>query len=201
MEVRTHCTHEQAVADFRAIEERFRTLAGYTREQLLWRPCGNAWCITECVEHVALANAAYLEKITVALPGAAASSSDETLRIGGWLSALLLKSVSPRATRKLKAPSKIQPMRVDPDEAFARLAVTNAEIIALLEKRPLPNYNVVRFQNPFTVSSAFLILAAHAQRHLAQAELVSEMPEFPTCSFQAHAPELSRRPPEMVRPL
>ena len=186
MEVQMECTPEQAIADFTGLGERFGCLAGYTRQQLLWRPdAGKAWCIAECVEHVALANAAYLENIEPVVSRAAASSGSGPLHIGGWLSALLLKSVSPQAKKKLRAPRKIRPLHVDPGEAFERLAATHAEILALLDMRPRPDYNRVRFQNPFvplvrfTVASAFLIMAAHGRRHLAQAERVREAPGFP----------------------
>lgn len=180
------CTREQAIADFTGLGERFSSLADHTREQLLWRPdAGKAWCIAECVEHVALANAAYLEKIKPVVSRAAAGSGGAPLHIGGWLSALLLKSVSPQAHSKLRAPSKIRPLRVNPDEAFKKLTATHAEVLALLDMQPHPDYNRIRFQNPFvplvrfTVASAFLIMAAHGRRHLAQAERVREAPGFP----------------------
>jgi len=186
MEVQMECTAEQAIADFTGLGERFGSLARHTREQLLWRPdAGKSWCIAECVEHMALANAAYLENIKPVVSRAPATSSSGTLHIGGWLSALLLKSVSPQAKRKLGAPRKIRPLRVDPDEAFKRLAATHAEILALLDMQSRPDYNRIRFQNPFvplvrfTVASAFLIMAAHGRRHLAQAERVREAPGFP----------------------
>jgi hypothetical protein len=186
MDEQMECTPEQAIADFTGLAERFASLAGQTREQLLWRPdAGKSWCIAECVEHVALANAAYLENLKPVVARADASSGSGTLHIGGWLSALLLKSVSPQAKRKLGAPRKIRPVRVDPGKAFKSLAATHAEILALLDVQPRPDYNRVHFQNPFiplvrfTVASAFLIMAAHGRRHLAQAERVREAPGFP----------------------
>ena len=186
MEVQTECTPEQAIADFNGLGERFGSLAGHTREQLLWRPdAGKAWCIAACVEHVALANAAYLENINPVVSRASASSGSAPLHMGGWLSTLLLKSVSPQAQRKLRAPPKIRPLRVDPGEAFKKLAATHAEILLLLDMQPHPDYNHIRFQNPFvplvrfTVASAFLIMAAHGRRHLEQAERVCEAPGFP----------------------
>src|SRR5713101_9160885 len=150
MEVQMERTPEQAIADFTGLGERFGSLAGHTSGQLRWRPdAGKAWCIAECVEHVALTNAAYLENIKPVVARAAASSGGGPLRIGGWLSALLLKSVSPEAKRNIRAPRKVRPLRVDPGEAFQRLAATHAEILALLDMQPRPDYNRVRFQNPF----------------------------------------------------
>jgi len=185
MDVQTESTQQQAIADFTGLAESFGLLAGHTHEQLLWRPeAGKAWCIAECVEHVALTNEAYLQNIKPVVDYAPNSGS-ESLRIGGWLSALLLKSVSPQAKRKMNAPRKVRPLRVDPDSAFKRLAATHAEILALLKVQPCPDYNRLRFQNPFvplirfTVASAFLIMAAHGHRHLAQAQRIREIPGFP----------------------
>ncbi len=184
MEPRLSCTVQEAIADFVDLGERYAALSRKcTREQLLWRPASGAWCIAECVEHVARANVAYLTKILPALSGArTAPAQDGTLRIGGWLSALLLKSVSPEAPRKLKSPGKIRPLSVEPDKAFSDLKDTHAGLRSLLEKKPRPDYNRVRFQNPFvplvrfTVASGILIMAAHGRRHLLQAERVSLMP-------------------------
>ncbi|PYV52323.1 MAG: hypothetical protein DMG92_01390, partial [Acidobacteria bacterium] len=111
MGVETQRTREQLVGDFTELGERFAALdRNYTREQLLWRPeAAKAWCMAECVEHVALANAAYLAKIQPAISRAhAVAPMSNPLRIGGWLSGLLLKSISPQAERKLSAPKKIR---------------------------------------------------------------------------------------------
>ena len=104
MAASTECTREEAIAEFRKIADQFNAIAQkHSREQLLWRPDAKAWCTAECAEHVALTNAAYLRNIKSAISGApGASSTNDSLRIGGWLSALLLKSVSPGAARKLK---------------------------------------------------------------------------------------------------
>src|SRR5262249_12097025 len=155
--------------------------------QLLWCPeSGQAWCMAECAAHVALTNRAYLENMKPVLSSAPAQiGGDEYLRIGGWLSALLLKSVSPGAPRKMTAPKKIRPLRAVPEAAFEELEATHDEILVLLQTKPSPGFNRLRFQNPFvplirfTVASGFLIMAAHAERHLLQAQRVSAISRFP----------------------
>jgi hypothetical protein len=142
--------------------------------------------VAECVEHVALANAAYLAKIQPAISRAhAVAPMSNPLRIGGWLSGLLLKSISPQAERKLSAPKKIRPLAVEPSDAFKKLAASHFTIISILETKAQPDLNRVRFRNPFiplirfTVASGILIMAAHGRRHLLQAERIREMLEFP----------------------
>ncbi len=188
MNSRTNCTREQAIAEFTDLNDRFASLAqGRTPEQLLWRPDGGkSWCIAECVEHDALANRAYLSNIQPVTSGAAAGdSASDSLHVGGWLSGLLLRSVSPEAPRKLKAPRKIRPLSVNVNEAFSKLAATHKDVISILELNPRPDFNRLRFQNPFvplirfTVASGILIMAAHAQRHLLQAERISTTAGFP----------------------
>ena len=188
MEVGTQRTREELIGDFTELGERFAALdRNYTREQLLWRPeAAKAWCMAECVEHVALANAAYLAKIQPAISRAhAVAPMSNPLRIGGWLSGLLLKSISPQAERKLSAPKKIRPLAVEPSDAFKKLAASHFTIISILETKAQPDLNRVRFRNPFiplirfTVASGILIMAAHGRRHLLQAERIREMLEFP----------------------
>jgi hypothetical protein len=183
---RTEYTREQAIAEFRKLADQFTAIPQkYEREQLLWRPCAKAWCMAECAEHVALTNTAYLRKIKPAISAApGASSTNDSLRIGGWLSALLLKSVSQEAPRKLKAPTKMRPLNVDPQPAFKKLAATHDEILSILSTSPNQDLNCIRFQNPFvplirfTVASGILIMAAHGRRHLLQAERIPEESGF-----------------------
>jgi hypothetical protein len=186
MAASTECTREEAIAEFRKIADQFNAIAQkHSREQLLWRPDAKAWCTAECAEHVALTNAAYLRNIKSAISGApGASSTNDSLRIGGWLSALLLKSVSPGAARKLKAPTKIRPLNVNPQHAFKKLAATHDEILSILSTPSEADLNRIRFQNPFvplirfTVASGILIMAAHGQRHLLQAKRICEQSGF-----------------------
>lgn len=188
MESRTHRTRQQAITEFNELDECYAALSRkYTREQLLWRPDGGtAWCIAECVEHVALANAAYMKNIQAALSRTAVGPiATDTLDIAGWPSAMFLKSVSPEGKIRNKAPKKIRPVSVDSAQAFNRLAATHKEILAVLRLQPLPDVNRLRFQNPFfffvrfTVASGILILAAHGHRHLLQAERIQNLAGFP----------------------
>jgi hypothetical protein len=186
MEAKLSCTTEEAIAGFAYLTERYAALfKQHTREQLLWQPGSGIWCVAECVEHVALTNSAYLKNILpVVERGRVSAAGNESLHVGGWLSGLLLKNVSPQAPRKLKAPKKIRPLAVQPGKAFEQLQETHAKILALLELRPHPDFNRIRFPNPFfplikfTVASGILIMVAHGRRHLLQAERVCSMPGF-----------------------
>lgn len=181
---RAERSRAELIADFRELDERYAALPRlYTEEQLLRRPLPGAWCIGECVEHVALTNTAYLDNIYPALSLVPAGmENDGPLQIGGWLSALLLRSVSPGVPRKMKASRKIRPsMLGNTAAAFERLRNTHDRIRGLLEAKAQPDFNRVRFQNPlvplikFTVASGILIMAAHGRRHLEQAERVPAM--------------------------
>jgi hypothetical protein len=183
---RTEYTREQAMAEFREIADQFTAIPQkYDREQLLWRPDPKAWCMAECAEHVALTNAAYLREIKPAISAApGTSSTNDGLCTGGWLSALLLKSVSPEASRKLKAPTKMRPLDADSQEAFKKLAATHDEILSILSTPPKADLNRIRFQNPFvplirfTVASGILIMLAHGRRHLLQSQRLPEQSGF-----------------------
>ncbi len=189
-------TREQLVNEFLELDRIYSDLfKRCTREQLLWRPSNGGWSIAECIEHVARANSQYLPplKTAIAKGGPPAPAQDYRLSPGGWFSAAFLKRIGPQVTVKFKAPRKIRPLSVDPEQAFQELRRGHLEIQELLAAKTQRDLNRIGFKNPFisalrfTVATGFLIMAAHGRRHIEQAERLSKLNGFPTDRAQQSA--------------
>lgn len=183
-------------AEFADLDQRYSILYNRcSREQLLWRPRNESWCIGECVEHVSRGISEYLGPMRRAiLKGRPPALEENDLFVpGGWFSAAFLKRIGPEVTVKFKAPGKIRPLSVDPEKAFEDLSRGHADIQQLLLETAQLDLNRIRFKNPFvpvlrfTVATGFLILAAHGRRHLLQAERVAQTPGFPENRAQQSA--------------
>ena len=180
-------TREELIADFLDQDQRYRALVeNCSRDQLLWHAPGS-WSITDCVQHVSLANSQYLEPIRQAIEANKAPAAPvKTLSTAGWFSSYFVANVvSAEKKKRFKAPQKIRPSPAQPDEALERLLATHAEIRALLASTDLPDLNKIRFKNPFvsvirfTVATAILVMAAHGRRHLLQAEAIRNIASSP----------------------
>ena len=109
---------------------------------------------------------------------------------GGWLSAAFLRRIGPQVTVKFKAPSKIRPQSVEPEQALQELRRGHAEIQELLASTSQFDLNRIRFRNPFlplvrfTVATGLLVMAAHGRRHLEQAQRISDLADLPGTASQ-----------------
>ena len=189
-------TRAQVSADFLELDQLYATL--YNRcssVQALWRPENGSWSVAECIQHVALSISQYLTPMrrAIAKGGPPAPDAECLFVPRGWFSNAFLKRIGPQVTLKMKAPGKIRPLAVEPEQAFQNLRNGHAEIQQLLQETSRLDLNRVRFRNPFipvlrfTVATGFLVLAAHGRRHLLQAERVTGTKGFPEGQAQQSA--------------
>ena len=180
-------TREELATDLLDQDQRYRALVeNCSPDQLLWHRPGS-WSITDCVQHVSLANSQYLAPIRQAVQSDKTSAGlATTLSTTGWFSSYFVANVvSAEKKKRFTAPKKIRPTPAAPDEALQRLLNTHAEIRRLLASPGLPDLNRLRFKNPFvsvirfTVATGILVMAAHGRRHLMQAEAIREAAGFP----------------------
>jgi hypothetical protein len=189
-------TRTELCDDFTDLDQQYSALYNRcSREQILWRPANGAWSIAECIEHVALSISQYLKPIqaAVAKGGTPPAEQDYPFVAGGWFSNAFLKRIGPEVTSKFKAPGKLRPLSVDPEQVFADLRRAHQEVQLLLAETTRLDLNRIRFRNPFipvlrfTVATGFLVMAAHGRRHLLQAERVTQADGFRQNSAQQSA--------------
>jgi len=157
-------------------------------EQLNWKPSPDRWSVAQCFDHLVTSNAAYFPIFESVINGQKKSRAIERLPLLPSLwGKLLIKSLDPKATRKLKAPGRFQPSASDISgsiiEEFVGHQTKIAESIeAINELDPerivitSPAASIVTY----SLMDAFRIIVVHEKRHLQQAQRVTQEPGFPT---------------------
>lgn len=175
----------------RQIEDNRRSAEGLVRDlteaQLQWRPDERSWSIAQCLDHLAVANRAYLGPMRQALAEARRRGSTRRGSIRpGWFSRWFIQTMEPPPRRKLPAPRKIVPaLGKNGGEVKRDFFAAQSETLELLKEAAETDLNRTRFVNPFfpllrfTVGTGFLVITAHERRHLWQAERIRQRPGFP----------------------
>ena len=153
-----------------------------TEEQAAWRPSPGSWSASECLDHLACTNRAYLVAFEAATLHARARNR---LRRGpavpGWFAAQFLRQLEPpvKPGRKIRAPKSICPRKGLPlAEAYAEFLSAQKLVHEFLEANADLDLAGIRFVNPFipglrfSVASGLHIVLAHERRHLWQARQV-----------------------------
>jgi len=157
-------------------------------EQLNWKPSPDRWSVAQCFDHLVTSNAAYFPIFESVINGQKKSRAIERFPLlpNLW-GKLLIKSLDPKATRKLKAPGRFQPSSSDISgsiiEDFMKQQTKVAESI-----EAIGNLNPARIviTSPaasmitYSLMDAFRIIVVHEKRHFQQAQRVTQEQGFPT---------------------
>ena len=153
-------------------------------ERFNWRPDERSWSVAQCLDHLNVANLAYLAPMRAALnrKGRVRRGAIQPGFFGRWF----VGTLEPPPKRRLPAPKKIVPAaRKSRDEVIGEWRRIQAEVKDLLRAGAAQDLNGIRFVNPFfslirfSVGTGFQVIAAHERRHLWQAERVLANPRFP----------------------
>lgn len=144
---------------------------------LMRRPAPASWSVAENLEHLSATAATFGRRIRRHLEASAIAQTgrQETLSIVGRMYRRL---VEPPARLRLKVPAAaLLPGEIVSREALlARFSETHATLIALIEESDAYDRMRIRIPTPFakritiTLYDSFAVLAAHARRHIWQAE-------------------------------
>ena len=178
---------EQLVQDVRTIsdsaEREFGTLS---RDQLNWKPTPQRWSVAQCLDHLMTTNVAYFPQFESIAKGEKRTTLVERLPVVPKLWAkLLIKSLDPKTTRKLKAPATFQPSASDLSGSIINDFVEHqrrvGEWMETVKRLNLdrvitsPAASVVTY----SLMDALRIIVVHEQRHLQQAQRVMADEKFP----------------------
>jgi hypothetical protein len=151
-----------------------------------WRPAPGAWSVSQCLDHLAVANRVYLAAMEA--PAARARREGRLRRgaarpgiIGSWFVRSLEPPVNPRL--KTKSPRSIQPGTLPLAEAVAALLASHDQVRAFVRANADLDLAGVRFPNPFvpgvrfSLATGLHVIPAHERRHLWQAWRVRQAAE------------------------
>ena len=173
---------------FDAIEADARALVNGLSEPLgAWRVDATAWSVAECLDHLAIANRAYLCAME---PVADRSSMLGSTRRGpaqpGAFGSWFVRSLEPPVNSRFrtKAPESIRPRRAPSlADALAQFLASHDEVRSFLRRYAHIDLAGARFPNPFvrgirfSLATGLHVIAAHERRHLWQAWRVREAAE------------------------
>jgi len=174
---------ESLQSQLRAASDEAGTLAAeLTEEQAAWRPAPGSWSASECLDHLAITNRAYLAAFEAATDRA---RTRKRMRrrpaVPGWFGAWFVQQLEPplKPGRKMPAPKVLTPRKDLPlAEAYAEFLSSQKLIHNFLEANADLDLAGIRFVNPFipglrfSVASGLHIITAHERRHLWQAQHV-----------------------------
>ena len=157
-------------------------------EQLNWKPAPERWSVAQCFDHLVTTNVSYLPIFDSVINGRKKSRAIERFPLlpNLW-GKLLIKSLDPKATRKLKAPGRFQPSSSDISgsiiEDFVEQQTKVEESIEAIKKL---NPGRIVITSPaasmitYSLMDAFRIIVVHEKRHFQQAQRVTHEARFPS---------------------
>ncbi len=168
-------------------EEARAVVAGLDEAQLNWKPTPDQWSIAQCLEHLANASHGfnpYFDRVVARVRQKFPAASPPAYRptfMGGWL----IKYVEPESPRKLKAPKIFQPSASNVQGALEKFLAQQKTFRQYVGDTQGIDYNRTRLRSPVTplirysLADAYVITVVHEQRHLAQAQRVRHLIDFP----------------------
>jgi hypothetical protein len=162
-------------------------VAGLDDARANWQPRGGAsWSVAQCLDHLAVANATYVEAMAEAAARARGRGHSRRGPVSpGLFASLFIRELEPPVRRRMRNPRVIAPTSALPAaEALSRFLRSQDGVRRLLDEAKDLDLSV-RFANPYVpglswrLQAGFLIVAAHDRRHLWQARRVRADAGFP----------------------
>ena len=162
------------------------TFGQLSPSQLNWKPGADRWSVAQCFDHLLTSNAGYVPVIDSVLAGKKRTFWESIPVLPGLMGKLLVKSLEPSNTRKLKAPKRFEPAQSDIKSSVINDFVDQQDKIVEkmkatehldLEKTVItsPAAGVVTY----SLMDAYRIIVVHEQRHFQQAKRVMDEAGFP----------------------
>ncbi|HEX5966076.1 MAG TPA: DinB family protein [Pyrinomonadaceae bacterium] len=165
-----------------------KVFGALTKEQLNWKPSAERWSVAQCFDHLMTTNSGYLPIIDDILKGQKQSSVWQKLPfLPSLWGKMLIKSLDPSQTRKMKAPKRFEPSQSDVNGSIINDFASQQQL--LIEKiKATSNLELERIviTSPaasfisYSLMDAYRIIVVHERRHFQQAQRVTEESEFPT---------------------
>jgi DinB superfamily len=170
----------------RVATEAKATFGGLTASQLNWKPSAERWSVAQCFDHLLTSNKGYLPIVDSVLAGKKPTFWERMPVIPGLAGGLLIKSLDPATTRKIKAPksfepedSDIQPSVIDDFVAQQRAIVEKMKATEHLDLERIVITSPALSAITYSLMDAYRIIVVHEHRHFQQAKRVTEEAGFP----------------------
>ncbi len=157
-------------------------------DQLNWKPNPDKWSVGQCFDHLIVSNGEYFPIFDRVLQGKTTSNTiwESLPGLPRMWGQMLIKSVSPDATRKQKAPKILAPTTSAVDAGIIiRFLDQQLRVVDYLNTITAVDAEKIIITSPvarvitYSLLDACRVIVAHEQRHILQARRVAQLPEFP----------------------
>jgi len=162
------------------------TFGGLTRTQLNWKPSAERWSVAQCFEHLLTTNRGYFPTIEGVIAGIKPTFWQRMPVLPGLAGRLLIKSLDPKSTRKIKAPAKFLPAQSDISASVIDDFVDQqTKIVEKMKATEHLDLEQIIITSPiaaaitYNMMDAYRIIVVHERRHFEQARRVTEEAAFP----------------------
>ena len=162
------------------------TFGNLSPSQLNWKPSAERWSVGQCFDHLITSNKGYLPIIDDVLKGRKQSVWESMPLLPGLAGKLLIKSLDPASTRKMKAPKSFEPSQSDISSSVINDFVDQQTRIAeKMKATEHLNLEKIVISSPalgaitYSLMDAYRIIVVHEHRHFQQAKRVTEETSFP----------------------
>ena len=163
------------------------TFGRLSTTQLNWKPDATRWSVAQCFQHLLTGNEMMLRAGQAALNGNRRTVWQRLPLLPALFGRALIRSQSPEATGKYKAPSIARPTASElPADILRRFTDQQRQAVSwmqVLDERQAARQNMA---SPFikvitySVLDGCRLMLAHDRRHFEQARRVMALPDFPS---------------------
>ena len=162
------------------------TFGNLSPAQLNWKPSAERWSVGQCFEHLITSNKGYLPIIDDVLKGRKQSVWESMPILPGLAGKLLIKSLDPASTRKMKAPKSFEPAQSDINTSVINDFVEQqTRIVEKMKATEHLDLEKIIITSPalgaitYSLMDAYRIVVVHEHRHFQQAKRVTDETAFP----------------------
>ena len=155
------------------------TFGNLSISQLNWKPSPERWSVAQCFDHLITSNSGYFPKIDEVLAGKKRAFWEKMPVLPGLAGRLLIKSLDPSSTRKIKAPKKFEPAQSNISGSVINdFAEQQQRIIEKMKATEHFDLEKIVITSPvaavitYSLMDAYRIIVVHEQRHFQQAQRV-----------------------------
>ena len=176
------------INDLQTISQEARQVFGHLNQtQLNWKPSAEEWSVAQCFDHLIIANESYFPIFDSISKGEKRTTFWERLPVlPGFFGNLLVKSLQPSSSRKLKAPKIFQPTSSNFDAGIIQRFVAHQEQLAVrIQSASTADLQKTIITSPvakfvvYCLYDTFRFLVVHEKRHFEQARRVLASNQFP----------------------
>ena len=162
------------------------TFGHLTPSQLNWKPSADRWSVAQCFDHLLTSNQGYLPIIDTVLAGKKRTFWEKMPVLPGLAGKLLIKSLDPTNTRKMKAPKRFEPAQSDiKGSVIDDFVDQQGKIVEKMKATEHLDLEKIVITSPalavitYSLMDAYRIIVVHEQRHFQQAKRVMDETGFP----------------------